>query len=327
MAKFYLLNTVIVGTTKFLAGAHLDEDVHDTAGVEAEGGVLWDETDTKVSAAAVIVTKLRTRGADEALCNSIMIAAAVSSGEAVTAEDLASTAANKGASLIGVRDAGLFLSGATVEAVLAELAKDRVRHVRGVVFANVADLNAFTVAGNDGLTYVEGQRVLLANQTTAAQCGIYVVGAVGGGTAPLTRAPDMAATQAIENGMIVEVSEGTIFAGSTWKAMCTGAKVVGTDDPLFYPRVCKGQLTLVAGTKTLGAAEGLFLFSTTKSQWHVQFVDQGGTMTGTNGYKVASAGRTAGKSGTAAAIVIAHVEAGTIQNQDASVLDWQVTNW
>jgi len=200
-------------------------------------------------------------------------------------------------------------------------------YVRGVVFANVADLTAFTDAGNDGLTYVAGERVLLTNQTTAAQNGIYVVGTVATGTAPLTRAADMAAAASIANGRVVHVSEGTLFAGSSWKAMCTGAKVVATDDPLFYPQNCRGTLTLASGTKTLGATEGLFLFSTTRSSVQGTWNTAGGTVTSTVGLRAAVASRTAGKSGTAAIIFIAIVAAGTIDAANNSTIDWLVQNW
>lgn len=202
------------------------------------------------------------------------------------------------------------------------------RAVRGVVFANVADLAAFTVASNDGLTYVEGQRVLLANQTTAAQNGIYVVGAVTTGAAPLTRANDFLAGDAIVNGTVVEVSEGTIFAGSTWKAMCTGAKVVATDDPVFYPKTCKARVTLAGGTSiyALGSTEGLFLFSTTKSQVNFDYVTYAGTI-GTAGLAAPVSARTAGKSGTAALTVGAFNEDKGAAGGDTSTVDVVVTNW
>lgn len=119
--------------------------------------------------------------------------------------------------------------------------------VRGIVDANVANLASFTVAGNDGLTYVQGERLLLVSQTTAAQNGVYVVGVVAAGTAPLTRAPDMPAGATIYGGTIVEASEGTRWFSSSWKATATGAIVIGTNDPVFYPRVDMGLVTLSGG--------------------------------------------------------------------------------
>lgn len=200
-------------------------------------------------------------------------------------------------------------------------------YVRSVIDTNIANLASFTVASRDGLTLAEGDRVLLANQTTAAECGIYVVGPVSGGSAALVRAADAAAGQPIANGRVLEVSEGTLYAGSVWKAMCTGSKVFGTDDPLFYPKTCRiVAVALVAGTKTLGSTQGLWLFSTTKSTVTVS-LNTPNTVSSTVNYQAASAGRTAGKSGTAAVVVQANVAAGTINASDVSTLDVLVSNW
>ncbi len=197
---------------------------------------------------------------------------------------------------------------------------------RGVVIANQATLSAFVVS-NNGVTYVAGDRVLLAGQTTGSENGLYVVGTVSG-TAPLTRDPAMIAASSYVKGCTIEVSEGTLFAGSTWKAMATGTCTVGTHDPLFYPRVVKGILTLSSGTYTLGVTEGLYLFSTTTSTINCTMNTPGGTLTlTTGGYGSNSAGRSAGKSGTGAAIVIARVAAGTIDTANNSTVDFLVTNW
>lgn len=202
-----------------------------------------------------------------------------------------------------------------------------VTNVRGVVAANIADLAAFTVASNDGLTYAEGDLCLLVLQTTAAQCGIYKVGVVAAGVAALTRVVPHEAGRKILNGMVVEVSEGTLYAGTSWKAMCTGAKVFGTDDPLFYPRKIHSTITLVAGTLAMGATQGTWLFSTTKSDVQVTRNTAGTSTATTGGYSAAVAGRTAGKVGTAVVTVQAEVAAGTINNADVSTLDVLITNW
>lgn len=201
------------------------------------------------------------------------------------------------------------------------------RTVRGVVTANVSDLTDFTVASNDGLTYAAGQRLLLVGQTTAEECGIYVVGTVTTGAAPLTRADDFADGASIVNGCVVEVSEGTLWAGSSWKAMCTGAKVIGTDDPLFYPRSLHRTVTLVAGAYTFDGDDALFLFSTTKSQVTVTRNTANTSTSTTGGYAAPVASRVAGKSGTAEVLVRAEVAAGTINSADVSSLDVVITNW
>ena len=212
-----------------------------------------------------------------------------------------------------------------VAALLRETAAPQF-NARGVTFANHS-LTAFTVATNtDGITYVAGDVVLLANQTTPAENGLYVVGTVAT-TAPLTRIAGLPTGATYRNGCTVEVSEGTIYAGSSWKAMGTGALVVGTDNPAFYPRVCKAKITLASGTKTLGATEGLYLFSVAKSVVQLTRRDAGGTVTSTIMYASADGTRVAGVSGTGAIVVQAVVAAGTINAADNSVVDVLVTNW
>lgn len=199
---------------------------------------------------------------------------------------------------------------------------------RGAVFANVASLAAFTVAGNDGITYVAGDVVLLAAQTTAAQNGPYVVGTVTSGTAPLTRPAWWSTGSPIIPGQVIQLGgEGTIYGGSEWKALCAKSKIIDTDDPVFYPRVCKATVTLASGTYTLGATEGLFVKSTTRSIAVASRNTVGGTVTSTIMYALPVAGRTAGISGTGALQVNAVVAAGTTNAADTSTVDVLLQNW
>lgn len=197
---------------------------------------------------------------------------------------------------------------------------------RGAAFATNHSLTAFTVATNtDGITYVAGDVVLLTAQTTAKENGPYVVGTVAT-TAPLTRPDWWAPAAAITPGQTIQVSEGTVFAGSEWKALCGKAKVVDTDDPVFYPRVVKGTVTLSSGTKTLGVTQGLFLRSTTTSSILVTR-NTLHTSTVSTGYYAPVASRTAGVAGTAAAVINSAVAAGTLDSTDASDVDFLVVNW
>lgn len=136
------------------------------------------------------------------------------------------------------------LQGGTFTSTIAASSVSRqagvVHSARGVVTSNVSDLSAFTVATHDGLTFAEGDRVLLAKQTTGSQSGIYVVGVVSTGTAPLTRAADWAAAAVLPAGSRVVLSEGTTFKGSTWFASVAGDVTVGTTSPAFYPERVKG---------------------------------------------------------------------------------------
>jgi hypothetical protein len=200
---------------------------------------------------------------------------------------------------------------------------------RGAAYTNHS-LSAFTVATNtDGITYVAGDIVLLTAQTTAAENGPYVVGTVAT-TAPLTRPDWWPVGGAIQQGIVIDVGgEGTLFGGSQWKAMCAKSKVIGTHDPVLYPRVCKATVHLSSGTYALGSTEGLFLYSTTTSIIQATRQTAGGTLTNTTHYYCPSAAsaRVAGVSGVAVATVNASVAAGTINTADTSFMDVLVTNW
>lgn len=135
--------------------------------------------------------------------------------------------------------------------------------VRGIATADVADLNAFDVDGAqaDGLTYVEGERIFLPNQSTGAENGIYVVGAVAGGNAPLTRATDWADTNTIKTGSLVIVDAGTANANSFFMVTNAGDVTVGTTTPTFdqYRNLLDGrQMANVADDNTALGAVGVF---------------------------------------------------------------------
>ena len=61
----------------------------------------------------------------------------------------------------------------------------------------------------DGVTLVEGQRLLVKNQTTARDNGIYVCGAVVSGASTFTRATDFDNDSEVKSGTLVTVNEGT----------------------------------------------------------------------------------------------------------------------
>lgn len=167
-----------------------------------------------------------------------------------------------------------------------------VRVVRGVVYSNVADLANFTVAATD-LTFVQGDRVLLINQTTGSQNGIYVVGVVGGGTAPLTLATDWA-TGNVFGGLVINVRAGTIFGGMSIRVTNTTAITVGSTTPTFAPVQQKLTVTLSGGTVTVNA--GVWLTSASK------ITATRATISGTPGALIVvdSTARTAGLPGTGA---------------------------
>jgi phage-related tail fiber protein len=84
----------------------------------------------------------------------------------------------------------------------------------------------------DGVTLVTGNRILLKNQTTGQENGIYIVQASG---APV-RAPDYNTSAKSDSGHLVAVSEGTVNADSIWQLTTNAAITLGTT-PLVYVQV------------------------------------------------------------------------------------------
>jgi hypothetical protein len=77
----------------------------------------------------------------------------------------------------------------------------------------------------DGVTLSLNDRVLVTGQTTGSQNGLYLVTTLGSGAnGTWARTSDGNETGEIEAGMIVMVTEGTIYADTQWKLI--------TDDPI-----------------------------------------------------------------------------------------------
>jgi len=196
------------------------------------------------------------------------------------------------------------------------------KEVRGVAPTNVADIAAFVVAAFDGVTYVEGDFVLLANQTVPAEGGIYVVGVVAG-TAPLTRAPWLPAAAVVNGGYTCHVSEGTLFANSAWFISDTGAVTIGTDSNIWYPETVTFSLGIPAGTGTITFAD-IPILSATKTQFiFTNAVEVTADLTVRYGLDGAA---TPGVVGTCTATMIAEVAAGTVNVDDDSTMIVSVIN-
>lgn len=195
--------------------------------------------------------------------------------------------------------------------------------IDGIVTANVADLTAFAVATNtDGLTHVAGNIVALIAQTTAAQNGLYLVGTVATGAAPLTRISQLSSGEVITQGQIrFSVQAGTVFAHSEWKN--TAAGTVGTDDPAFYPREVTITQALVAGAATITSVPVL---SATKSRVSITR-STANTCAATDGGYVLNGNPTPGALGTASVPIMASVLAGTLNNADLSTLHISIANY
>ncbi|CAM3038023.1 hypothetical protein [Skermania piniformis] len=100
----------------------------------------------------------------------------------------------------------------------------------------------------DGVTLATGDRILIKNQSTASENGIYVVAASG---AP-TRSADADGAGEIVPNTTVLVAEGTVNADTAWTVTNNGTITVGTTGLTFAP---------VGGGATYTAGNGLQLSS------------------------------------------------------------------
>lgn len=160
---------------------------------------------------------------------------------------------------------GLFLAASASGAAAQSADIPRLYAARGASTANVANLAAFTVA-NDGITLAAGDIVLLKNQSAGAENGLYVVGTVGGGTAPLTRATFFDDGTEVAPGAIVHVSEGTANADRYYFLATNEAITVGTTALTFTRMPDLAQLASTAngdGASLIGIEDAGTLITAT----------------------------------------------------------------
>lgn len=124
-------------------------------------------------------------------------------------------AANK--AYVDAISAGLNFKTAAVCATTATLNALYVNGASGVgaTLTNLGSLVAFTV---DGITPTINQRVLVKNQTSSFQNGIYTITTLGTGAVAwiLTRSTDYNVVADINPGDIVPVSTGSVQANTSW---------------------------------------------------------------------------------------------------------------
>ena len=128
---------------------------------------------------------------------------------------------------------------ATREWVTEELAKQDFKHsVLAATTANIALSGLQTV---DGVVLTPGARVLVKNQATAKDNGLYLV--VAGGA--WTRCTDADASIKVTPGLLVSVEKGTANADSAWQLVTDGPITLGVTALVF--EMAFGR-TGVAGT-------------------------------------------------------------------------------
>jgi len=115
----------------------------------------------------------------------------------------------------------------------------------GATLTNSGTLAALSI---DGITLTVGQRVLVKDQTTAFQNGIYTVTNIGSASVAwvLTRATDFDSASQMIRGKVIEIISGTVNAVSAWM-LTSSVTTVGTDS-LTFARFAKSGLDNILGT-------------------------------------------------------------------------------
>ena len=121
----------------------------------------------------------------------------------------------------------------------------------GATLTNAGANAALTL---DGVSLNVSDRVLIKNQTTASQNGIYTVTTVGDGSTAwvLTRAADFNTSAEIQGGDFVFVTGGTTWDNTGWVQTSTGV-TVGTTAIVFDQFSGAGTYTASNGVQLVGS--------------------------------------------------------------------------
>lgn len=126
------------------------------------------------------------------------------------------------------------VSQAVQALIAAGAANDYKASVRAATTANITTLAGGAPNTLDGVTLVTNDRILVKDQTTASQNGIYYVSTLGtGANGTWTRATDADQAGELTSGAIVAVEEGTTNADSQWMLITDGAITIGTTSLSF----------------------------------------------------------------------------------------------
>ena len=142
----------------------------------------------------------------------------------------------------------------------------------GGVGATLTNSGTLAALNLDSVNVVSGDRILVKDQATASQNGIYTVTTVGTASVAwvLTRATDAdnSPTGEVTPGMFTFVEEGTTNADSGWVLTTDGAVTIGTTSLSFVQFSGAGQIIAGAGlTKTgnqidvIGTANRISVFA------------------------------------------------------------------
>ena len=233
-----------------------------TVGTVASG--TWQGT--AVATAYIAGTICDKTLASPVLCGTI-------SGNAFLDEDnMASDSATKVASQQSIKAyvdsvaSGLDLKCSSHAATTANLSAAYNNGTSGVG-ATLTNSGTQAALSVDGQTMASGERVLVKDQSTAAQNGIYTVTTVGDGSTNwvLTRATDFDTSTEITSGAFTFVETGSSNADSGWVMTTDGTVTVGTTSLAWSQFSGAGQITAGDGmtksgnTLNVGAGSNLLV--------------------------------------------------------------------
>lgn len=181
-----------------------------------------------------------------------------------------------------------------VQELIRQAAGDYKASVHVATTANITALNGGAPNTLDGVTLVLGDRILVKDQTTASQNGIYVVTTLGtGANGTWSRAGDADTALEINSGAMVVVEEGTTNADSQWVLTTNAPITLGTTSLTFAKQGGGGSLVNVV--RYASAGSGTYNKPSNVTKIRVRVVGGGGG--GAAGYGDYGAGGGGGAGG------------------------------
>ena len=199
---------------------------------------------------------------------------------------------------------------------------DFKQSVRATTTANITLSGTQTI---DGVALIAGDRVLVKDQTTPNQNGIYVVAA---GSWSRASDADNSPAGEVSAGMYAFIEEGTTYASSGWVLATANPITLGTTNLAFQQFNGLGQLTAGTGLTKTGSTLSITASGVTAGTYSSMTVDATGRVTaGTNpGYITANQNITvtgdvtgSGTTSMALTLAVSGVTAGTYNNSATAV--------
>lgn len=134
-----------------------------------------------------------------------------------------------------------------IQALIQQLANKEVAFKDAVEYATTSNITLSGLQNIDGGTGVAGQRILVKNQSTASQNGIYEQ-QVGS----WTRTSDFDGTDEVEPGSTIPVLYGTANAATAWILTTAAPVIVGTTNLTFVKLAGTAGIPSLSGEATAG---------------------------------------------------------------------------